>query len=368
MLCLSMLNTKGARTPFISISTLCGGSAIPNQGTRKNNLALRETFHYKRHRPIDGIASIPVSMWNVTWVFRKSKCAFVYLLLALLTHFCDVVCAQDHIPTSAAGTSFPSPSANASTYVPPNVIPPPSSKPSILNNRTITVTNTCPYDIWPAFLTTNHTGPYTNGFRLAPQSSLQLWVSHNWIGRIWARTNCSFNATSNIGPCLTGSCGNVLDCKLGGQPPTTLAEFNLLGWENLSYWDISLVNGYNLPIAIYADPRGPDPTCQFPPTPSGILDTCPQELVYYADAPVSWTEVAGCMSACDRYGDEKYCCTGSKNKPSSCGPSRFSKPFKQMCPDAYTYAFDDATSTFATNTGPQYGFVVVFCPGKLPLS
>jgi hypothetical protein len=298
-------------------------------------------------------------------LFRiEMKCRFV---LAVITHFW-VAAAQDHIPTSAATTFSAAPTGNASTYVPPNIIPRPASIPSITNNRTITVTNTCPYDIWPALLTANNTGPYTNGFHLAAQSSLKLWVSYDWTGRIWARTNCSFNETSHTGPCFTGSCANVLDCQLSGQPPTTLAEFNLLGWQNLSYWDISLVNGYNLPIAIYSDPTGLDPTCQFPPTTSGILATCPQELLYYADAPVSYNEVAGCMSACDRYGDAKYCCTGGDNKPNKCGPSRFSKPFKEMCPDAYTYAFDDATSTFASNTGPQYSFEVVFCPGTYSCS
>ena len=85
--------------------------------------------------------------------------------------------------------------------------------------------------------------------------------------------------------------------------------------------------------------------------------------MHYADAPVSYTQVAGCMSACDKYGDAKYCCTGNKNSPDDCGPSRYSKPFKEMCPDAYTYAYDDATSTFATATGPEWSYEVVFCPG-----
>jgi len=270
--------------------------------------------------------------------------------------------AQTHIPSTAATTAFPSSSLTPPSLPPPILIPPPPNVPHIPNNRSITITNSCSDDIWPALLTSNNTGPYQSGFHLASQKSIQLWVSNDWTGRIWARTNCSFNDSTNTGPCFTGSCANVLNCTLSGQPPTKLAEFNLLGWQNLSYWDISLVNGFNLPIAIYPSPSGPDPICQWSPTPDGIKAYCPEELLFYADAPISYTEIAGCMSACDRYGDGKYCCTGGDASPNKCGPSRFSKPFKQVCPDAYTYAYDDATSTFATESGPQWSYEVVFCP------
>ena len=280
-----------------------------------------------------------------------------FLLLA------GLVAAQTHIPSTAATTAFPSSTATPPSLPPPILIPPPPNVPYIPNNRSITITNSCADDIWPALLTSNNTGPYQSGFHLASQKSVQLWVSNDWTGRIWARTNCSFNDSRSTGPCFTGSCANVLNCTLSGQPPTTLAEFNLLGWQNLSYWDISLVNGFNLPIAIYPSPSGPDPICQWSPTPDGIKAHCPEELLFYADAPISYTEIAGCMSACDRYGDGKYCCTGGDASPNKCGPSRFSKPFKQVCPDAYTYAYDDATSTFATESGPQWSYEVVFCPG-----
>jgi hypothetical protein len=38
----------------------------------------------------------------------------------------------------------------------------------------------------------------------------------------------------------------------------------------------------------------------------------------------------------------------------------YSKRAKQVCPDAYSYAYDDATSTFTVPTGT--GFEIVFCP------
>src|SRR5579859_4282966 len=167
---------------------------------------------------------------------------FSLLLLARIT-----IGENIHVPTSAA-TSFATPAPTSVNTPPgsvPNLIPPPPSIPKIPNNRTITITNSCPVDLWPAVLTTNNTGPYTGGFYLPSVKSAELWVSYDWTGRIWARTNYTFNETSNTGPCFTGSCANVVNCTLCGTPPTTLAEFNLLGWDNLSFWDISLVNGFN---------------------------------------------------------------------------------------------------------------------------
>ena len=298
-------------------------------------------------------------------VQRPTKsCTMRKMLISLLPLLGLPVTGQNHVPSSAVSTAVPSGSGNTTspTVSRPNLIPPPPLIPNVPNNRSVTITNACETDIWPALLTTNNTGPYTHGFYLPPQKSLQLWVSHDWTGRIWARTNCTFNESTNAGPCFTGSCGNVLNCNLSGVPPTTLVEFNLLGWQNLSYWDISLVNGFNLPVAIYPSPNGPKPICQWSPDSQGIKHHCPEELIFYADAPKTHTQIAGCMSACDQYGDAKYCCTGRHAHPNKCGPSRFSKPFKQVCPDAYTYAYDDATSTFTTDTGPQWSYEVIFCP------
>jgi hypothetical protein len=85
------------------------------------------------------------------------------LHLVLLTLVALTVTGQDHIPTTAVTTDLPTASGNA-TAPPPNLIPPPPSLPKIPNNRSITITNSCPTDIWPALLTTNNTGPYMNGF------------------------------------------------------------------------------------------------------------------------------------------------------------------------------------------------------------
>ena len=67
-----------------------------------------------------------------------------------------------------------------------------------------------------------------------------------------------------------------------------------------------------------------------------------------------------CLSACAYFNEPQYCCTGSYSTPESCQPSYYSTQAKSVCPDAYSYAFDDQTSTFIIPQGG--GFEVVFCP------
>jgi hypothetical protein len=68
-----------------------------------------------------------------------------------------------------------------------------------------------------------------------------------------------------------------------------------------------------------------------------------------------------CLSACSKYNKAQYCCTGKYDSAKKCGPSYYSKAAKAICPDAYSYAFDDGSSTFAVPTGA--GFEIIFCPG-----
>jgi len=77
-----------------------------------------------------------------------------------------------------------------------------------------------------------------------------LNVADNWAGRVWARTGCSFNGNGQ-GRCVTGDCGSKLQCNgAGGVPPVTLAEVTLRGHGGLDYYDISLVDGFNVPVQV----------------------------------------------------------------------------------------------------------------------
>ncbi|KAM0865567.1 hypothetical protein ACQ4PT_043170 [Festuca glaucescens] len=49
------------------------------------------------------------------------------------------------------------------------------------------------------------------------------------------------------GSCQTGDCAGALSCSLSGQPPATLAEYTIGGGGANDFYDISVIDGYNLP-------------------------------------------------------------------------------------------------------------------------
>ena len=87
------------------------------------------------------------------------------------------------------------------------------------DSRPLQVFNNCEDIIYPAIQTQAGTEPSSNGFKLSPGASKSLSVSADWQGRVWARTNCTFNlagttAASGVGPaCLTGDCGGTVNCQ-----------------------------------------------------------------------------------------------------------------------------------------------------------
>lgn len=85
----------------------------------------------------------------------------------------------------------------------------------------LVITNQCSEEIYPAILTQSGNGPGTGGFGLNAGNTRTLTVSESWQGRVWGRTNCSFNSAGD-GPggsitngqaCSTGDCGGIVDCR-----------------------------------------------------------------------------------------------------------------------------------------------------------
>lgn len=118
-----------------------------------------------------------------------------------------------------------------------------------------TITNNCPYTIWPGTLSGSGSPPLpTTGFRLDSGQMIKLTSVPGWSGRIWARTGCTFDATG-IGKCETGDCGGRLECDgNGAAPPTSLFEITLGKGNEQDFYDVSMVDGYNLPLLV--QPRG----------------------------------------------------------------------------------------------------------------
>jgi len=91
------------------------------------------------------------------------------------------------------------------------------------NSIPLVISNQCGDTIWPGIASQAGTGPGTGGFALESGTSNNLLVSTDWQGRIWGRTNCSFNV-GGTGPsnlngnngggaaCGSGDCAGVLSC------------------------------------------------------------------------------------------------------------------------------------------------------------
>lgn len=224
-----------------------------------------------------------------------------------------------------------------------------------VHSVTFTITNNCPYTIWPATLTGGGSPQLAStGFELATGASSTLDVPTNWSGRMWARTQCS-NASGKF-TCATADCasGQVPCNGAGAIPPASLVEFTLSGSGGQDFYDVSLVDGFNLPVSVA--PQGGSAGCRSASCPGNINQVCPAELAVKG----SDGSVIACKSACEAFNQPQYCCTGEYGTPDKCQPTKYSKIFKNQCPQAYSYAYDDKSSTFTCATGG--GYLVTFCP------
>lgn len=91
--------------------------------------------------------------------------------------------------------------------------------------RPLTITNQCKEIIYPGIATQAGKAPSVQGFMLSTGETKDLTVGADWQGRVWGRTNCSFN-TDGSGPgnaagyngggsaCYTGDCNGVVNCAV----------------------------------------------------------------------------------------------------------------------------------------------------------
>jgi len=135
--------------------------------------------------------------------------------------------------------------------------------------------------------------------------------------------------------------------------PVTLAEITMNSYDNMDFYDISLVDGFNLPLTIFVQ-GGTAGNCLNLTCSAPILDECPPNLQVMENKTV----IAACNSACTEYNDPADCCTG--DYLTNCLASTTSNWFKSLCPEAYTFA-NDYVSDQPACTGASYQ--VVFCPG-----
>lgn len=229
---------------------------------------------------------------------------------------------------------------------------------------TFTFLNRCTGTVWPGILSNAGTARIEpTGFALPPGAARALPFPTGWSGRLWARTGCAQDAAGRFA-CATGDCGTgTLECAgRDGATPATLAEFTLDGTGGLDFYDVSLVDGYNLPVLV--EPSSGERPGGASSAGSCASAGCAADLNAMCPAELRSGGGAACRSACDAFGRPEYCCSGMYANPGTCRPTSYSQVFKMACPRSYSYAFDDPTSTFTCAGGPDY--TVTFCPGATP--
>ena len=248
--------------------------------------------------------------------------------------------------TALASTSPASPAPAQSPSAPAASAPPPSGA---AGTRLVTFVNQMAETIWVAAAPNAATPLAATGWVLPAGHSVTISTPNNLNTRFWGRTGCVFNR-QGVGHCQTGDCGGLFQCKGWGTIPATLAEVNFDAWDNLDFYDVSMVDGSNLPMYINIT-KSPDGTVDKISSdgcvPAGCTKpvACPSVL----DVKVGGA-VVGCISACARLGGAQYCCQGPYAPRADCDPAKwpvdYAAVFKRAEPYAYSYVDDDATSVF----------------------
>ncbi|KAL5722478.1 hypothetical protein ACHQM5_005994 [Ranunculus cassubicifolius] len=223
---------------------------------------------------------------------------------------------------------------------------------------TFYISNKCPFPIWPA--TTANTGQpviANGGFFLPSGQTKRVLAPYSWSGRFWARTGCNFNSSNSKSACETGDCEGKLACDGSiGIPPVTLVQVSVQSDKSKpSYYDVSLVDGYNIPVSISS--RSKESSCNIGGCSKNLNSFCPRELqILNAQG-----KVVACKSACLAFNLDVFCCRNDYGSPDKCRPSMYSKMFKDVCPSYFSYAYD-SPAPLVSCSSPEY--VVTFCPSK----
>lgn len=241
---------------------------------------------------------------------------------------------------------------------------------TVVSARTFTVKNNCAFTVWPAIFTDLNVGSLVpnqpTGWEAAPGSSVSFSVPDQWkAGRIWGRRECDFSNPNGATACASGACNGGLLCDPHtgtGVPPATVAEWTLSAGGNLDYYDISLVDGFNIPMAI-TNNKG----CHVADCPAHLNLICPTALQLPGRDGAG--DVVGCKSDClvdPNPANSPSCCSGSHNTPATCpntGVPHYTF-FKSNCPNAYAYAYDESSGTalWTCDDNLKADYTLTFCP------
>jgi hypothetical protein len=210
--------------------------------------------------------------------------------------------------------------------------------------RKLYIENQCNYTIW----TLGGNGMFGGGpLKTDPGEAYVAGWANNFSGRLWPRSGCNAGGTG---------------CTQTGND--TLAEFTLTAGMNSDWYDISLVDGFTIPLAIIqmSAPWTPSPT-YVPGGPLGADQECGSPVCAIdlnPGCPASQQEKDGAGNI--------WGCKNGQSGPGGKGPTPVTTYLKAGCPTSYTYPFDDPQSLFLCLTAAQNGGVgakdykIIYCP------
>jgi hypothetical protein len=251
---------------------------------------------------------------------------------------------------SAAGSPAPAGGGPASVVAP-------------AGSRVVTFVNRVTQTIWVAASPDAAHPLAATGWVLPAGQSVSIIVPDHYNGRFWGRTGCAF--PGGRGHCQTGDCNGLFQCTGYGSIPATLAEYNLNSFDGLDFYDVSMVDGSNLPMYINTtsgDTRDKVSSAGCVAAGCTTAVACPAAL----QVKTGGTVVA-CASACARFSTDQYCCRGAWASRTACDPAQwpvdYAAVFKKAEPYAYSYSDDDATSTYTCSGECDYRITFGLTPG-----
>lgn len=273
-------------------------------------------------------------------------------------------------------------------------------------DRQLTVRNNCNHTIWVAH---SDNVKVAQNIKLDKGGSFVYNVPDGGIAatRFWPKTGCDGNGTNctigdSVAPCPAGGCQPPIESKFE-------ATFAAKGSPDQTWYNLSQVDGYTLPFKVVPVGTGAGSgNCVVSDCSGLTLDKCPGAedlgngvIGGYANQDLRVRDnagrVIGCMAPCKKWnypapwglgrpenGDPglHLCCptpidpaSGQCTPQNGCMTSQscsntadplsvehtdYVRVMREMCPTAYSYAYDDAAGLHACpNTT---GFEVTFCP------
>ncbi|BBN03557.1 hypothetical protein MPTK1_2g24450 [Marchantia polymorpha subsp. ruderalis] len=157
-------------------------------------------------------------------------------------------------------------------------------------------------------------------------------------------SSCNWN-NGAIWPSPRGKCeSSIVPNEANDFDVTDYAEFNL-NQGGLDYYDVSNVVAFTLSMRIRPTNPANTPNGRSCGSPQCIINNIPS-FCTGNNKLITWPTGA-------------YTCQNTDGLAER-GPTDGTRVFKNACPNAYSYNYDDATSVYACPTGTNYE--VIWCP------